>query len=414
MSDGSPNPPPPGWQPPPGSSQDGPQYRPPPGYPSAAPGAAPYAPPPPPPYAPPGHAPLHQARPVYKPGTIPLRPLGLSDMFGGAIETIRRNPKATVGIAALVLTCLLALPVLVTFVWGSLSNLGGDLATADEVGGTSAEDVGFAVSLYGSLLFGVIATIVLTGMIVHVVEHAARGQKLSAAEAWRLTRGRVWRLIGLALLPFVMLVVVVGALILLIVLADVTSGTTLAVVLGIVGGLAALVGTVFLYTRLFLLAAPALVLERRGVFSAMGRSWELSRGAFWRLFGILLLTQLCVGFASQIIGIPFGLLGVGALALVPDLFAGLMLMLIAQFLSQVISGALTTPFSASIAALQYLDQRIRKEGYDIALISQLPGMPAPGSMPGLGPVPPPPYGAPPPPYAPPPPPSPPPYGAPTG
>ena len=37
----------------------------------------------------------------------------------------------------------------------------------------------------------------------------------------------------------------------------------------------------------------------------------------------------------------------------------------------IVSGALITPFSAAVAALQYLDQRIRKEGYDIQLIAQV-------------------------------------------
>jgi len=54
-----------------------------------------------------------------------------------------------------------------------------------------------------------LATIVLTGMIVHVVEHAARGQKLSAGDAWKLTRPRVWRLLGLSLLTVLVPVVVI-------------------------------------------------------------------------------------------------------------------------------------------------------------------------------------------------------------
>ena len=44
----------------------------------------------------------------------------------------------------------------------------------------------------------------------------------------------------------------------------------------------------------------------------------------------------------------------------------------AQNLALIVSRALTTPFSAAVAALQYLDQRIRKEGYDIQLIAQAP------------------------------------------
>ena len=66
------------------------------------------------------YPPVHHARPVYKPGTIPLRPLTLSDMFSGATETIRRNPRATIGIAAVVLTLFLALPMAGTLACGLL------------------------------------------------------------------------------------------------------------------------------------------------------------------------------------------------------------------------------------------------------------------------------------------------------
>ena len=86
-------PPPPGW-PPPG---DAPEYRV--GH-AAAPGAAGgpamaggLGRQPPQPGIPWG-------RPLHKPGTVPLRPLTLTDFFDGAFTTIRRNPRATIGVAA--------------------------------------------------------------------------------------------------------------------------------------------------------------------------------------------------------------------------------------------------------------------------------------------------------------------------
>src|SRR5262249_42454025 len=39
-----------------------------------------------------------------KPGVIPLRPLGVGELLDGAFTSIRRNPRATLGIAALLLT----------------------------------------------------------------------------------------------------------------------------------------------------------------------------------------------------------------------------------------------------------------------------------------------------------------------
>src|SRR5262244_3395884 len=39
-----------------------------------------------------------------KPGVIPLRPIAVGEILDGAFTSIRRNPKATLGIAAVVLT----------------------------------------------------------------------------------------------------------------------------------------------------------------------------------------------------------------------------------------------------------------------------------------------------------------------
>ncbi len=45
---------------------------------------------------------------AHKPGAMPLRPLGLGDMYDAAFRIIRFNPKATVGSAVLVATIAMA------------------------------------------------------------------------------------------------------------------------------------------------------------------------------------------------------------------------------------------------------------------------------------------------------------------
>src|ERR1039458_9483954 len=40
-----------------------------------------------------------------QPGGIPLRPLALGDILSGAFTSVRRNPAATIGLAAIVLAC---------------------------------------------------------------------------------------------------------------------------------------------------------------------------------------------------------------------------------------------------------------------------------------------------------------------
>ena len=94
----------------------------------------------------------------------------------------------------------------------------------------------------------------------------------------------------------------------------------------------------FVQVRFFQLAAPALVLERTGVFASLRRAGRLSRGQFWRLFGILLLTG--AGRRRRRPGRGGAAGAVGALG--PTVFpgtAGALLLVLSSFLSQILVGA---------------------------------------------------------------------------
>jgi ABC-type sugar transport system permease subunit len=313
---------------------------------------------------------------VHRPGVVPLRPLGLGDFFDGAFRTIRRNPTAMVGLAAVVTTVFLVVPVLVTLVLAAT----GDLRTGllpDPAAGTATElsalDGGTVMSLLGSL-FGALATVVLNGMLVHVVAQAVLGRRTDAGQAWAATRGRLLRLVGLTMLDLLVVLLLLGVPVLAAVLAGLAGGAGVGLLVGVPLCLAGLAALVFVQVRFFLLAAPALVLERTGVLGSLRRAGRLSSRQFWRLLGVMLLTTLVVGVVSQVVAIPLGLVGVAGPLLVPGT-GGALVLVFSSYLSQVVVGAVTTPFTSAVVALQYVDQRIRKEGLDVQLIAavQQPG-----------------------------------------
>ena len=47
-----------------------------------------------------------------------------------------------------------------------------------------------------------------------------------------------------------------------------------------------------------------------------------------------------------------------------------MLSVAVQALASVLSSAFTAPFTSAVTCLQYVDQRIRKEAYDMELLAQ--------------------------------------------
>ena len=206
--------PPPGYPPPgyPGYPPPGYQAYPPPGYQAyPPPGYQGYPPPgypgyPPPGYPPPGYG---AAPPALKPGVIPLRPLTLTDILNGAVAYIRANPKATLGLTAVV--------VVIAQIIGLILQV-GPLAATGELGVLRGEEASTAAAL-GSSASGIasaittlLSSILLSGMLTVIVGRAVFGAGITIGEAWQRVRGRLLALIGytlLWLLGVIVLVVVV-------------------------------------------------------------------------------------------------------------------------------------------------------------------------------------------------------------
>jgi Membrane domain of glycerophosphoryl diester phosphodiesterase len=110
----------------------------------------------------------------------------------------------------------------------------------------------------------------------------------------------------------------------------------------------------FLFVRLWT-TVPAIAVERPGVFAAIGRSWSLSRGHGWRLFGILLVVWLATTAASFVVGIAIVVLAV---------FGGTTGMLIGQGLNLIVSMIINALFAIA-AAVAYVELRRAKEGFGI-------------------------------------------------
>jgi len=338
-----------------------------------APGTPTAMPPGAPPTSPPGHLPPPQLLAAHKPGAIPLRPLKLGDLYDAAFKIIRFNPKATVGCSVIVSAVAMLIPVVVT---GILTyTIGVSLGTLDEntsqVG--TAEVVGL-VGAYGALVLGGLlqwlGMIFVTGMNAHVAAAAAVGQRLSLGEAWAATRGKRWRLVGMMLLLFalatVFLAVVGGAIFVVAVSLD----TVGAVLVGLLLAGVALVGSVFVWIRVYYLAVPPLMLEPIGVFAALGRAWSLTRQQFWRTLGIALLTSLVANLAGGLLSAPISVIGQVLMVADPG-GTGFFWFVVCNSLATVAASALVSPFVTTVTSLQYLDQRIRKEAYDVELMARV-------------------------------------------
>ncbi len=307
---------------------------------------------------------------AHKPGAIPLRPLTLGNIYDAAFRIIRFNPKATVGSAVLVTAVAMLVPIVVSAVLAFTvgTGIGADGQVDDDLG--TAEALGLLGS-FGSLILGIYAAqlgiIFVTGMVAHVTHAAAVGRRLSLAEAWAATYGKRWRLIGQALVVGLVSTIAIAAAVALVVLTAVLTGDVLVTVLvGVATTLVAIPLFVWLWIRVVFFAAPALMLEPVGVFGAFGRTWRLSANQFWRILGIGLLTVLITGIAGGILTTPVSFGGQIASVAVPEY--SILLLVLTQAVALVIQNAFVAPFTAAVTSLQYLDQRMRKEAYDVELM----------------------------------------------
>jgi hypothetical protein len=349
-----------------------------PGYPTPAgppPGGAPsygpgYTPAPPPPSAdlrgmprPPG---LGFVPPAARPGIIPLRPLGLGEILDGAFRAIRANPRVMFGFSAVVVAITVAIQsVLQWYVGGivaaQLSDITSDLDPTGELGFTETLAPALAALVTAPLI--AIATTVVTGLLIVSVSRSVIGRRITVADAW----SQSWRRVLLLLVfSFVTTVTVLAAwsawVTVLVLLGNAEQWVPMAVV-GVLGGLALLVATPWFLVRT-LLIPPALVLEGTSVGTALRRGWKLTRGSFWRLLGIYLLTSIMVGIVSQLILTPSQV--VASFVLQDPLltsFGGLALTGVAS----AIAYTLTTSFMAAVIALLYIDVRMRREALDVEL-----------------------------------------------
>lgn len=308
-------------------------------------------------YGPPQYRGPSQFKPMApKPGVIPLRPLNLGDIFGGSVATIRGNPLATLGLS-LIVQLIIAIPGVFTAIW--LKN-----ATQDVAGFTITDSEAY-IALPVSVIVSYIGSIVLSGLLIVVISEAVLGRRISIGEAWRRVRPRLLALVGLSILALLAALVLIGLVVGIVALAGVTSGRTLAVILGIPLGMLAVAALIFFGIRLNL-ASAALVLENVGVIPALKRSWTLSHRSFWRILGITLLAGIITQFITGIAGLPGSVLtavGTGV-----DGAGGLLFLIGGQLWAALVAAAVA-PFITGVTGLLYIDMRIRREGLDVTLMS---------------------------------------------
>jgi hypothetical protein len=106
-------------------------------------------------------------------------------------------------------------------------------------------------------------------------------------------------------------------------------------------------------------AIPALLAENVRGRRALGRSFRLVRGRWWRSAGVIVIAFLVAGLIAMLVTIPFSAI---ATASAPD---NLLVAFLAGTLAGTVGAVVSTPLAAAFVTLLYFDLRARKEGPEI-------------------------------------------------
>jgi hypothetical protein len=279
---------------------------------------------------------------------VPLRPLAAGDVLAGAWSFIKQNPALTIGVSAAVAFIGQLLQLFIEF---ALPGIDPEELAEGRTDGL----VGSVLGMAGSGVVSIVFSAALSGLLLVAFGQAVLGRRIGFGEAWKVIARRVPGLVGLMLL--VSLVFVAIMLLPMAGLLAAATGSGAAILLGAVLLPVAIVAIVYLAV-LWALANAVYVLEPIGVIDALKRSAGLVHGAWWRIFGVLLLAGLLVGVAAVVVMGVFG-----AFVVQPEGAAEMARVAIASTLV----GAFATPFGVGVTGLLYVDQRIRRERFDLEL-----------------------------------------------
>ncbi|PYS41832.1 MAG: hypothetical protein DMF71_10545 [Acidobacteria bacterium] len=323
--------------------------------------------------------------PLNNPSDLSLAPLGAGDLIDRAVRLYRRHFLTLIRIAAP--------PVLVSAVGSTLTTIAFRAMFVTSSDARVALYVlmllaGFGIAIGGSLF----SLIVMGGAARNLVAHLLWNEPVSFRTTYRAVKERFWALLGASVLVGVWIIfcfwIATTAFYIveiIVVIGSVKIGELSRWMGGIIGGLGttgAVMGAAIIF---FLLVGhmayvpQALLVEGKGVFAAVGRSFSLASGNARRLMAMTLFTAFATYSALMLLVIPLGWYGY---------LNGLDLSPFTQFESpawyaigyEVIwqcSHILLAPIWMLALSLMYVDERVRHEGYDIELMAarQLPQMP---------------------------------------
>jgi hypothetical protein len=303
---------------------------------------------------------------------LSLAPLGAGDLIDRAVRLYRRHFMTLIRIAAP--------PVVISATGSVMMTIASRTPAAFLTGGEAL------MLLFGLLLWAggvLLNVIVMGGAARNLITHLLWHEPFSARTTYRNVRARFWGLLGAAIVIAIwiaisfFITVLVLAFVIQLFVVGVASGRSISwlpstmIFLSILFVIFLALLLFFLMVKFIAYVPQVMMIEGRGVFDSLGRSFVLARGNLRRLMAMFLFYWFATWSALMILIIP--LLWYGYLqgvnisptrAVTWPMWYAVGYSVVTQA-----SAILLAPVWMLGLSLMYVDERVRQEGYDVELIA---------------------------------------------
>jgi len=314
-----------------------------------------------------------------------LAPMSAGDIIDRAVRLYRRNFLALLRIVIAPSIVAYAGSILMSIGWRNITLWRGDARVAITFTMILA---GFTIWAIGKAAFYA----VLGGSSRSLVSHFFGCKPMLARDVYGAVRGRIWSLVGatimiglliLGLMMIVYFVISILAAIFILLMATIISDMPRWMQLVFTGifsvvAVAALAAAFLLIYSRIVYVPQILMVEGKGVFNSIGRSFSLAGGEIRRI-GALFLFWIYVSWSVLLLlFLPLGYVSDWITPFSPD--QPLWYSIAWQTVTQ-LSEILLMPIFMIGCTLLYLDSRVRKEGFDVELLANLTLAPPPAAPP---------------------------------
>jgi hypothetical protein len=271
-----------------------------------------------------------------------MRPLNLGETLDASIKIVRSRWRTLATVMLVIALPIQLANILIIKSTTDVYQVGTSFSSTAETSTTYSDDGAYVAGQTLIIALSFLGYLLGTVACYRAIADTYLGRETSARASLRYAGGRL------------------GA----------TLWLTIVLALGLLlGFLALFLPGIWLWIA-WTVAYPVMLVEGTGGYAALRRSFKLVETRWWATFGRMAVAYILVGVVTTVATLLF-LAPTGWF--VDDTSFGALLL---EHAADLVVSLVTTPFVAAVTTLVYFDLRVRKEGFDLALLAERMGGPA--------------------------------------